>query len=613
MTSYNLEGITAAEVKQFTYDDLYEQELTDCLYEIKDKSEFLRIKGLLIGRASQLGYGPDYKEYINALEIDIDDYNDAENYDHQTAFSLDGWEHLNCGKWIADKKGIRKKGAKIFASMTPIQPVEILENLSSGTEKVKLQFYKNGRTRYLITDRNTIAAKSSIVKLASQGIEVTSETAGQLVSYLSDVINLNPLPFSTAYSQMGWQGDKFIPYDPEAVFDGEENNRYLFNAFTQKGKYERWRKHTEEYRQNICVRLAMDASFASVLLEKIGALPFVFHLWGKSGTGKTVALMIAMSIWGNPRIGATVRTVNMTQNALIGQAAFLNSLPFAGDELQTIKDRNENYDRLIMRCTEGVDRGRMIDGQKAAETKRWKCAFLFTGEDKCTRPNSGAGVKNRCIEVEIDSQLLEGSANDAVALIEKNYGHAGQMFVNKLKSIDTESLRAEYNTLVLKLAEAAGTEPKQAAAMSAIILADNIARELFWNDEKKLSFKEVIPYMATSAEIDISERAYSFIVDIIAKNNARFTSEDNHGEIWGGHKDGAVFFNATVLKEQLQKEGFEFSSVAQAWAKKGYIRKAKDGRNTHSASVNGIKARYVAIVLPEVTEDDEEDYDGIVI
>ena len=78
-------------------------------------------------------------------------------------------------------------------------------------------------------------------------------------------------------------------------------------------------------------------------------------------------------------------------------------------------------------------------------------------------------------------------------------------------------------------------------------------------------------------------------------------------------KDGAVFFNATVLKEQLQKEGFEFSSVSQAWAKKGYIRKAKDGRNTHGTFVNGIKARYVAIVLPEVTEDDEEDYDGIVI
>ena len=72
MTSYNLEGITAADVKKFQYEDLYDIELTNCLYDIKDKSEFLRIKGLLIGRANALGFGPDYKDYLGQLEIEID-------------------------------------------------------------------------------------------------------------------------------------------------------------------------------------------------------------------------------------------------------------------------------------------------------------------------------------------------------------------------------------------------------------------------------------------------------------------------------------------------------------------------------------------------------------
>ena len=458
-----------------------------------------------------------------------------------------------------------------------------------------------------------IAAKSNIVRLASQGIEVTSENAGQLVSYLSDVINLNPLPFSTAYSQMGWHGDYFLPYDSEIVFDGEEQNRHLYKSFCSKGDFEAWRIGIKSYRENICVRLAMAASFASAVLERIGALPFVLHLWGKSGTGKTVALMIAMSVWGNPTMGAAVRTLNMTQNAMLGQASFLNSLPFAGDELQTIKDRNDNYDKLIMKCTEGIDRGRMIDGQRAAVTKRWKCAFIFTGEDKCTRPNSGAGVKNRCIEVEIDSELLNGEGNKAVALVESNYGHAGKKFIEKLRAISSDSLRFEYNSTVSALAEFAGTEPKQAAAMSVMLLADKISRELYWPDEKPLSFTDVLPYMATSEEIDISERAYAFIVDTIAKNNARFNSADNHGEVWGGFKDGAVYFNSTELKRQLQKEGFEFSSVSRSWAKRGYIRKCKDGKNSISASVDGIKARYVVIELPNDPESDETDYDGIEI
>ncbi len=611
MASYELVGIEAAEIKNLTTEDLYSEALTDALYAIESRSEFHRVKGLILNRARALDIGAEYKAYLESVESDLDEYNDTAEFNHTTNFGLDGWQSLNCGQWIADRNGIRKKTSKLFASRSPIQPVEILENRSSGTEKVRLQFWKNGKTRYIIVDRNQIAAKANIVKLASQGIEVTSESSGQLVQYLSDVINLNPLPFSTAYSQMGWHENLFIPYDKEAVFDGEESNRYLFKAFTKKGKIGPWCENTAKYRKNIAVRLAMGASFASVLLEKIGALPFVFHLWGKTGTGKTVALMIAMSIWGNPKMGATVRTLNMTQNALIGQAAFLNSLPFAGDELQTIKERFDNYDKLIMRCTEGVDRGRMIDGQKAAETKRWKCAFLFTGEDKCTRPNSGAGVKNRCIEVEVDSELIE-NGNTAVNFVEDNYGHAGKLFIEKLQAINPESLRFEYNNMMTSLAEAAETEPKQAAAMAAILLADTLSRELFWQDEKPLSFREVMPFIASREEISIAERAYSFIIDIIAKNYAKFHLDDNRGEIWGGEKDGAVYFNATVLKDELQRAGFELSSVAQTWAKKGYIRKAKDGRTTHSTRVNGIKCRYVIIELPDDPEPDETDYDEVI-
>lgn len=615
MTTYNLMDCTAVDIDRLTYDDLYGEELTNQLFAIANEShsEYLRIKGLIQNRANKFGIGPAYKEYLQSLEEELDEYNGTDEFSGKTSFGLDGWESLNCGAWIADKKGVRKKGSKVKASLSPIQPIEILENASSGIEKVKLQYYKNGKTRFLITDRNMIAAKSNIVRLASQGIEVTSENAGQLVSYLSDVINLNPLPFSTAYSQMGWHGDYFLPYDSEIVFDGEEQNRHLYKSFCSKGDFEAWRIGIKSYRENICVRLAMAASFASAVLERIGALPFVLHLWGKSGTGKTVALMIAMSVWGNPTMGAAVRTLNMTQNAMLGQASFLNSLPFAGDELQTIKDRNDNYDKLIMKCTEGIDRGRMIDGQRAAVTKRWKCAFIFTGEDKCTRPNSGAGVKNRCIEVEIDSELLNGEGNKAVALVESNYGHAGKKFIEKLRAISSDSLRFEYNSTVSALAEFAGTEPKQAAAMSVMLLADKISRELYWPDEKPLSFTDVLPYMATSEEIDISERAYAFIVDTIAKNNARFNSADNHGEVWGGFKDGAVYFNSTELKRQLQKEGFEFSSVSRSWAKRGYIRKCKDGKNSISASVDGIKARYVVIELPNDPESDETDYDGIEI
>ena len=161
MKIYDLTDCTVADIDRLTYDDLYGKELTNQLFAIADEShsEYLRIKGLIQNRANKFGIGPAYKEYLQSLEEELDEYNGTDEFSGKTAFGLDGWESLNCGAWIADKKGVRKKGAKVKASLSPIQPIEILENASSGIEKVKLQYYKNGKTRYLITDRNMIAAK----------------------------------------------------------------------------------------------------------------------------------------------------------------------------------------------------------------------------------------------------------------------------------------------------------------------------------------------------------------------------------------------------------------------------------------------------------------------
>ena len=121
----------------------------------------------------------------------------------------------------------------------------------------------------------------------------------------------------------------------------------------------------------------MASSFASPLVERLGILPFVVHVWGGTGAGKTVGIMAAMSVWGNPEIGKLVRSMNATQVSLGRTASFLHSVPFAGDELQTIKSRWDNYDQLIMFLTEGIDRGRGKAYGGIEELKQWRCCFRF--------------------------------------------------------------------------------------------------------------------------------------------------------------------------------------------------------------------------------------------
>lgn len=81
-------------------------------------------------------------------------------------------------------------------------------------------------------------------------------------------------------------------------------------------------------RKNKIVRLAFAASFGSVLIEPLKILPFVFHIWsGESGTCKTVAIMAAMSIWGNPKMGGLVKTMNTTKVNIMRTSAFCIRFP----------------------------------------------------------------------------------------------------------------------------------------------------------------------------------------------------------------------------------------------------------------------------------------------
>lgn len=533
---------------------------------------------------------------------------------NETKFTF---EHisLDCGIWIANNTGIYRKGKDgnfICASPIPVLPSALLENINTGTERIKLDYFKGGKKRSLICDRHTTASSSKIVQLADKGLEVTSENAKELVRYISDCIvnNLDILPRYKAYSQLGWNNGYFVPYSTDAVFDGEEENKHLFGSVAEKGNFDRWVEHTHGLRKNLLVRLIMAASFASVLIEKVGALPFVFHLWGGTGTGKTVALMIAGSIWGNPALGSFTRSLNSTLNSMLSTASFLNNLPFLGDELQTVKQNTGNYDRLIMQLCEGVDRGRMDSNSKQKELKRWNCSFIFTGEEPCTRSNSGGGVKNRVIEVEITEPMFNaGQGNEIVNFIAENHGSAGKAFVKHITTQERRALSSELAEISRALQAEKDTTEKQASSMALMLLADKLACECIYKNETPLTVEQVAPFLISASEVDVAERAYRYIINCISINRNRFigfdTNKENFGEFWGQYATNPkiVTIDKCRLEKCLSEEGFSFDAIKKEWKKRGYIQMTKQGRYYFNTTVGNMKAHYVRIVLSEAEDE----------
>jgi len=281
--------------------------------------------------------------------------------------------------------------------------------------------------------------------------------------------------------------------------------------------------------------------------------------------------------------------LNSTNNAMMKTAAFLRNIPFAGDELQTIKTRENNYDKIIMQLTEGIDRSRLNAKSKLDPTKSWACSFLFSGEEPCVKSASGGGAKNRAIEVHCPEKIVP-HGNPEAEFCKHNYGHAGEPFVAYIAD-HVQEAREIYSSFFNQIMESVNTTEKQAGSMALMLTGDEIARRLFWPSEPALGVEQVREYLCLAEDVDVAERAYRFIIDTIAEHDDNFSGDSyvNWGKI---DAENNVFFIKNALENVLNDGNFDFDSVKNKWAAKGYIEKHAD-KFTVSTRIKNTVARAV--------------------
>ena len=592
-------------------DNICKVETMFYILAVEDTVDRQNLKSDVLNLARKFGQSRMFKASYDVAVREVAKRNRGVSDGKMTHFT-DQPSQLRCGEWECDDTGVRgaifsKRGDDIeyqYACTIPIMPIELLTNTDTDTERVRLAYAINGAWRFITVDRLTVASSHRIVELANCGIEVTSENAKLLVRYIAELIAINDLPRVPAVSRLGWLDDSFIPFTDDVRFDGESENKSLRDAVSAVGSETLWIERMRPMMQkSLLFRLTMAASLASPIISRVHALPFVWHLWGGTGSGKTVAMMCAMSVWGNPALGSLVRTMNMTANSMMSTSAFLHDIPFAGDELQIIKDKFGSYDKLIMAVTEGVDRGRMTYN-KNNPLKTWSCSFLFTGEDPVTNFASGGGVINRVIEAECTEKLVE-DGNGTVEFIKSNHGVIGERYIRLLNESrnDLQKIYSKFYAAVLeKMPE---TTEKKAQTAALLLTADLIASGDIFGIEP-LRVVDVLPLLKSADEVSIAERAHTFVMDAIATNSNKFIGsnggmddEKHSGEIWGRCDTFEVYINKTTLCEIMRQKGFEFDSVKREWANKGYLRTNTQGRYIHQTKVAGIKANYVCLTLQD--------------
>lgn len=513
---------------------------------------------------------------------------------------------MECGDWFCDEQGVyqwvkdkkTEENHQVFASKQQILLSGIIENIETGKQKYQLSFSSKRNDKFhwktILAEPSICNSKNKIIGLSDFGIRVTDSTAKRLIDYLDDLytLNENTIPVQKAISHLGWIATDFFPYVKDITFDGDTKQKEVVDAIHSYGDFKIWQQNFQEFRKNLMFRLVTDTCFASVLIEKIGGLCFLLHLWGGTGKGKTVGLKAAASIWGEPE--KLLLSADATDNYATGRASFFKNLPVMIDETQVASNK---LDKLIYLLTEGRTRGRLDRNGKERNASTWMCATILTGEKPLIHGKSAAGVANRVIELEVDTPLFQ-DFGQVMDIIQEHYGFAGKRFIEYIQQQEVKDLRQEYNQIQKEIRTSSAATGKQAASLAFIILADRLANKCIFDKEKSLQLDKLISILKTEKEVSQSERAYDFMIDWIAVNQNYFT-EDNFAKTLGKIEKGFCYFNQSELIKVLSENNFDFDAIKKDWANKGYLEKNSQGRYFHYTKVRSIKAQYTKIKLLE--------------
>lgn len=535
-----------------------------------------------------------------------------ENY---TDFGLDV-PMMKCGKWEANMRGVFNPNVYYDERLVcshPIYVKEIITNIEDNTQKVRIVFYKRGRWQQRIISKEIVANKSKITNLAKLGVDVTSETAKNLVLYLSDIerLNIEDIPEVRATAKMGWCEDGFMPYTSSLTFDKDGRFDDLFDTICESGNRQKWIDFVLSVRASgrIEPRFVLAASLASVLLKPCGLLPFWVDIWGRTGGGKSICGMLAASVWADPEIGKYVSKFDSTLTSFETKAGFFNNLPFVVDDTAQLRQKyKDDFSELIYQLASGEGKNRSNVDLGLAYKNTWKNVIICSGETPIITEQLQGGAINRVLEFEADDGDIFPDGQAAAKFLCENYGFLGKEFIRILDKIGFDEV-AELQRECFRLIKNDKYESKQLLSLSAVLIADRIATEYIFKDGKALTFQEVERCLTDKNTMSENERCYEYIIGECAVNENKFIDTgygEYRGEVWGKYptvKTGEkrrVAIYSNVFKRICSQGGFSAKAFSSWALKKGILLGDKNGNPSKTIKfADGSAPRCYVLVLPE--------------
>ncbi len=375
------------------------------------------------------------------------------------------------------------------------------------------------------------------------------------------------------------------------------------------------------------------------------------NLFGQSSTGKTTALQLAASVWGNgadpQRAGHKERLIerwNSTPNAMEPVIAAHSGMMLCFDELGSSQDPN------IYNIIGGTGKSRMREDGTRRESYRWTIFVLSTGEESVqmkiesvAKRKARTGELMRMIDVPVDelARDSESSQEEMRVIIDRakagcatTFGTAGPEFIRQiLDSFETlESLRTalaedldatydawceEAQARGIRISEPQGRALRRLALVSTIgVWASDV---LGFTPEQVTTAVEAVrdAWLSGASSRPLGEQAVEALTEYVLRYKDWLENDDLLAEEGDRHKvisprgiisKGRLLLASHQLEEAL--DGLPRPSAVKELHRAGVLIKHSENQYNPQCHLrgSGIKARFYAFHLDKLafSFDDED-------
>ncbi len=482
-------------------------------------------------------------------------------------------------------------------------------------------------------------------ELARMGLSISPVKAAR--DLLAAYVQVWPVEHrARCVERLGWHGEVYVT-PAESIGQNAElvvfqNAHAIEPAFAVAGTLGEWRESVGVLAAgNSRLVFALSVAFAGALADVAGEDSGGFHLRGGSSSGKTTALKVAASVWGNPNVYP--RLWRATANGLEGLAALHNDGLLILDELSQIDPKEAGEAAYLL--ANGQGKARASRTGSARQSARWRLLVLSAGEESLTAlmaragRQANAGQEIRLADIEADAGAGMGafevlhnhSSPAALAQAIKDgamhcHGTAGQAWLRaivsdraKLADLITDGIQQFVDDVVPK--GAAGQVLRVARRFGLVAVAGELAAHY------------AITTWAAGEAIKAAQKCFAAWLDsfggagnregrnLLAQVRAFF---ETHGasrfEDVAAHSDQRVinragFYrtNATgereflVLPEAFKRDvcqGFDARVAAQTLVAAEWIMPGKDGKTAQKPRLPGLGPTRCYVFTSKMWEDE---------